>query len=358
MTDHPNLKPEDRALTRGEARKLWKQHGGTDAPALGPDVMTIPADQFHDFVAAIVARDEGRRAPGGGGDALVSTIEIALRNSLHWQNPDAVDKADHAIHLSGGVTPASSGCTLDLRDIAQSIADAIPTRDEAALPEAVATFQERVAPWMLACFGEEIAADRLERNDRFIEEALELCQANGYDATRAHQLVDYVFSRPVGEKWNEVGGVMVTLAALCNTIGVDIDEAADRELARIWTKVEQIREKQKSKPKGSALPVAAPPPPVTEVAGDVETVERFGDAIDAATRIHAWIDAVAAADNGKVQSREIRNYTFNEDDGGAVLYFRNNRVAADGFMVRDLHNHTVSMKVFADRVPSEAEEGR
>ncbi len=41
-------------------------------------------------------------------------------------------------------------------------------------------FQNRVAPWMEACFGPEISADRVERNDRFIEEALELVQASGY----------------------------------------------------------------------------------------------------------------------------------------------------------------------------------
>lgn len=43
-------------LTRGEARKIWSAHGGANAPPLGPDLMTIPADQFHDFVAAIVKR--------------------------------------------------------------------------------------------------------------------------------------------------------------------------------------------------------------------------------------------------------------------------------------------------------------
>lgn len=115
MTDH--LTPENQALVErvlgyGTAR-TYNRH---------------EIDRIID-----AARAEGRRAPG---EALVATIETALRNSLHWQNPDAVDKADHAIHLSGGVTPASSGCTLDLRDIAQSIADAIPTRDEAALQEA------------------------------------------------------------------------------------------------------------------------------------------------------------------------------------------------------------------------------
>ncbi len=49
---------------------------------------------------------------------------------------------------------------------------------------------------------------------------------------------------------------MVTLAAHCLAHGVDMHEAGETELARIWTKVDTIRAKQAAKPKGSALPVA------------------------------------------------------------------------------------------------------
>ena len=118
------------------------------------------------------------------------------------------------------------------------------------------TFQQRVAPWMQACFGPEISADRLERNDRFMEEALELVQATGYPKERAYALIEYVYGRDQGEINQEVGGVMVTLAAHCLAHGVDMHAAAETELARIWTKVEKIRAKQAAKPTGSALPVA------------------------------------------------------------------------------------------------------
>jgi hypothetical protein len=121
-------------------------------------------------------------------------------------------------------------------------------------------FQQRVAPWMQACFGPIISADTVERNDRFIEEALELIQACGGDRQRAHQLVDYVFDRPVGEKWQEAGGVMVTHAALCLAQGIDMHLAGERELLRIWTKVDAIRAKQAAKPTGSALPEYVSPP--------------------------------------------------------------------------------------------------
>lgn len=119
-------------------------------------------------------------------------------------------------------------------------------------------FQDRVQPWMMECFGPEISGDREERNHRFLEESLELVQACGCTASEAHQLVDYVFGRPVGEKGQEVGGVRVTLAALCLAHELSEDEEAERELARIWTKVEQIRAKQAAKPKHSPLPETSP----------------------------------------------------------------------------------------------------
>lgn len=122
------------------------------------------------------------------------------------------------------------------------------------------TFQARVQPWLLACFGELIAGDREERNHRFLEEALELVQSCGCSASEAHQLVDYVFGRDVGDPAQEVGGVMVTLAALCLANGLDMHEAGETELSRIWTKVEAIRAKQAAKPKHSPLPVSTADP--------------------------------------------------------------------------------------------------
>ena len=117
------------------------------------------------------------------------------------------------------------------------------------------SFQERVYPWMMECFGPAISGDSKERNHRFLEEALELVQACDCTTDEAHQLVDYVYSRPVGDQVQEVGGVMVTLAALCLAHGMDMHDAGEKELSRIWTKVEQIRIKQAAKPKHSPLPV-------------------------------------------------------------------------------------------------------
>jgi hypothetical protein len=115
-------------------------------------------------------------------------------------------------------------------------------------------FQQRVYDWMLICFGEEISKDIVERNHRFLEEALELVQSLGCTKSEAHQLVDYVYDRPIGEPYQECGGVMITLAALVMAASLNMNECGEIELERIWTKIDKIRVKQASKPKCSPLP--------------------------------------------------------------------------------------------------------
>lgn len=110
-------------------------------------------------------------------------------------------------------------------------------------------FQSRVEPWLRTCFSEEVVADKMVRNARFLEEALELVQSCGCSREEAHQLVDYVYGRDEGEVNQEVGGVMTTLAALCIANGVDMHQAAEVELTRVWERIPEIRAKQKTKPR-------------------------------------------------------------------------------------------------------------
>lgn len=125
------------------------------------------------------------------------------------------------------------------------------TRTEIVLPH---TFQIRVREWLTACFGRNVALDRDERLHRFLEEALELAQAGGCNKNDAVQLVNYVFSRPPGGLVDEVGGVMVTLAGLCEASGVDLEDAGESELARNWSRTEEIRAKRARKRPDSPLP--------------------------------------------------------------------------------------------------------
>jgi hypothetical protein len=154
-------------------------------------------------------------------------------------------------------------------------APAVQASPQRSIEDMQWSFQEQVHMWMLKCFGKEIAADGIERNHRFLEESIELVQACGCTASEAHQLVDYVFGRPIGEKAQEVGGVMVTLAALCQAQTIDMKRAGDTELTRIWTKVEQIRAKQAAKPKHSPLPGPTPVYGIDQ-GNDDKTVEAFG----------------------------------------------------------------------------------
>lgn len=117
------------------------------------------------------------------------------------------------------------------------------------------TFQASVADWILSTFGEEIAKSRDERNHRFLEEALELVQSLGATKQECHDLVDYVFNRAEGEPAQEVGGVVVCLAALCNAAGLDMLECSLAELDRIDDALimDKIKQKHKGKPKFGRL---------------------------------------------------------------------------------------------------------
>jgi NTP pyrophosphatase (non-canonical NTP hydrolase) len=116
------------------------------------------------------------------------------------------------------------------------------------------SFQQRVEEWLAACFPPAARANRDERTHRFLEEALELAQANGCSRQNAQMLVDYVYSRPEGRPEDEVGGVLVTLASLCSATQIDMNDEGDRELERNWERIDTIRQKQASKPHGSPLP--------------------------------------------------------------------------------------------------------
>lgn len=117
-------------------------------------------------------------------------------------------------------------------------------------------FQEAVGLWLVQCFGREVASDLKERAFRFQEEANELTQAIGMTREEAHALVDYTWNRPVGETTQELGGVLVTLAALCHASGMDMETHALNELSRINQSevMERIRAKQLTKPHRSPLP--------------------------------------------------------------------------------------------------------
>lgn len=109
--------------------------------------------------------------------------------------------------------------------------------------------QSRVVSWVRKVFSDEVATNVPERVLRFVEEAVELAQACGTDATTIHRLVDYVFNRPVGEAPQEIAGCMVTLYATAHALGVDAQEELEKEISRIQQPevIDRVRRRQDEK---------------------------------------------------------------------------------------------------------------
>lgn len=112
-------------------------------------------------------------------------------------------------------------------------------------------FQRWAWNWVIECFGRDLANDRAERNRRFLEEAVELAQSLGCDKTTILQIVEYVYTRDTGIPEQEVGGVMVTFAALCEANNIEMAVAGQNELSRISSVgvMRKIRAKHSLKPK-------------------------------------------------------------------------------------------------------------
>lgn len=187
--------------------------------------------------------------------------KFTLESSYHPDQPEHVKSHGH-ISFREDV----NGYNLYLSLCGRQSDETMPRESLVALRDAINAqlnehpFQTEVGDWLLRCFGKQIAFDVTERNHRFLEEALELVQATGCTKQEAHNLVDYVFGRDVGEVTQEVGGTMVTLAALCFANDVDLNAAMLAELARINLPdvILRIGEKQKTKPSMSPLPGVYP----------------------------------------------------------------------------------------------------
>ena len=96
--------------------------------------------------------------------------------------------------------------------------------------------QTQVADWCVAAFGRDQAVSIAQRGIRLVEEAIEAAQASGCGREMVHKLVDYVYSRPIGELHQELGGVGVGALALAAAAGLCADECEATEVARIISK--------------------------------------------------------------------------------------------------------------------------
>lgn len=87
--------------------------------------------------------------------------------------------------------------------------------------------------WLKRCFSDNVATDPKERLIRAYEELCELCQEEEVPLDLLIAQVEHTYSRPVGERIQEVGGVMVCLLAYAEARGIDLTAAWELEFNRI-----------------------------------------------------------------------------------------------------------------------------
>lgn len=93
--------------------------------------------------------------------------------------------------------------------------------------------QGQIYDWVRRTFGTSTLS-ATERALRFIEEALELVQAQGIPAERVRAVLDHVYGKPPGSINQEVGGVGVTLLGYCAACGISADAEEFEEMRRVF----------------------------------------------------------------------------------------------------------------------------
>lgn len=111
-------------------------------------------------------------------------------------------------------------------------------------------YQIEIRNWIKHTFGE---VNKKQRYFRCGEEFFELMQAGGVTKAELMVLMDSVYAKPIGDIFNEIGGVITTLTSVCVAENISLEEAANVELGRCWQRVEEIRKKDKTKPLNSPL---------------------------------------------------------------------------------------------------------
>lgn len=98
------------------------------------------------------------------------------------------------------------------------------------------TPEERTMTWLRSRLGDGPATDVQERVSRLYEEVTELAQAEGLTHGYLKSLLDYVFMRPIGEPFQEAGGVSVTLYGYAAAKGWTVQGAFETEIRRVEEK--------------------------------------------------------------------------------------------------------------------------
>lgn len=118
--------------------------------------------------------------------------------------------------------------------------------------------QISIGKWAVAAFGEAEATSLPQRGVRLLEEAAEAAQSTGVSLEQAKHLMEYVWGRPAGELYQELGGVGVTALALAHAAGLDAENCEVLEVNRVLLKpIEHFTKRNQEK--NDAGLRAAPP---------------------------------------------------------------------------------------------------
>lgn len=109
--------------------------------------------------------------------------------------------------------------------------------------------QQRVHGWLRYVFGPHAAEHKVTRAIKFLEEALELAQACGISKDSARHVTNMVYSNAPGAIAQEIGGTVITLAALSHALGYDYTAEGLAEMKRVESPeaIEKIKSKDQIK---------------------------------------------------------------------------------------------------------------
>lgn len=93
-------------------------------------------------------------------------------------------------------------------------------------------FGEMMLAWTRAAFGTSGSTPK-ERAARAVEEVIELAQYEGLNLSDVYRIAYRVYSRPVGELDDELGGSLLCLLAYAAAVERDPESAAHRTFEKI-----------------------------------------------------------------------------------------------------------------------------
>lgn len=96
-------------------------------------------------------------------------------------------------------------------------------------------WQGQIRNWMFNMVKAPDQWDPVNRGQRILEEVAEACQCPeiGLSEQQCHDIITYVYNRPTGVYHQEIGGIIVTLLALCDATKEDLYQCMVDEIARI-----------------------------------------------------------------------------------------------------------------------------